>query len=400
MNSRARVVAVAMAVVLACLEPGLFDPQFAEGWWVFHIDGDRFADHVEVLRVDVLSYGDWHLHLSEAPSLDGAGLVVSDLASVTAQGRVSRYHHADWDMAMPSGAIAKLTYEVVADTASGTFTARDSTGSEHTYRVWGVRIDPAILGDGLRTVAIRQRDSTPVVLIRVDDAFATDRDFVKRLMARGLTAELAIPTGWMGGPDRVTWSELRGWAAAGFSVVAHSRWHRYLRTDVRGPGFIGEIIGSRIDLHRHGFPTRVFVQPGIWRDSLYFNGAAKLHTWRGAALRTFFDVEEAYAYPGSLPTMQSDMAMGLGHLTVSNGATRDSILAGWALARQPGRFTVFLVHSFTLPSPNALDWFLDSLAAARNAGAIRLVASSSEMFTSVPLACLTCSAPLDVTRHP
>ena len=395
---RSKAALVGLAVVTGCLMAPS-SPTLATGWWVFHIAGDRYVDHIQLLRIDEGAGRDWPLGMIEAPSLDGAGQPVVDLDGATMRGRVSAEHRVEWEIVRRPGDVARMTYDVIGDTALGTFSMRDSSGSDQQYPAWGVRIDPSVLEDGLRTVAANQPDSTPVVLLRLDDAFVTDRLFIPRLRTRSLVAELAIPTAWVGRPDRISWNELHSWALEGFSVVAHSRWHRNLTTGHNGPGFVSEVVGSLTDLRRQGFPTRVFVQPGPWRDSLYFNGSRKMNTWRGALLRTFADVLEAYAYSGSVARLQDAMAMGMGHVTISNGATRDDILTAWGLARQPGRFTVFLVHSFAIPSPDALDWFLDSLAAAKAAGAIHVVGSSEAMFVSARLSCPSCSA-LGVTSVP
>src|SRR3989449_6321077 len=60
-------------------------------------------------------------------------------------------------------------------------------------------------------------------MIRLDDAFDTDRDFLGRLAVRGLRAEIAVPTRLAELPDHLTWNELRQWRASGMGVVAQDR---------------------------------------------------------------------------------------------------------------------------------------------------------------------------------
>src|SRR5205823_10523963 len=103
-------------------------------------------------------------------------------------------------------------------------------------------------------------DSVPVVLLRVDDIPTTDLDFLPRLAARGLVAELAVPSGFVGRPNRLTWEQIRYWTRRGFSVAAHSRTHG--GAPLTGVAFAAEVVGSLQDLSDHGLPTRVFVQPG------------------------------------------------------------------------------------------------------------------------------------------
>jgi len=74
------------------------------------------------------------------------------------------------------------------------------------------------------------------------------------------------------------------------------------------------------------------------------------------------------------------MAFGLGHFTISDAVSRDTILAYWQRATQLHSVTVFMVHSSRLQSPDALDWFLDSLADATARRRVRLVSSSDSLF--------------------
>jgi hypothetical protein len=226
-------------------------------------------------------------------------------------------------------------------------------------------------------------DSTPLVLIRVDDDRPTDRDFERRLMARGLYAELAIPTALVGKDRRPGWAELRDLATQGFVPVAHSRVHG--AAPAADQQFIGEVIGSLSDLAAHNMPTTIFVQPGTWQDSLNFDTPATIENWRGSLFQTFTANVEAYVYPvPRLCPLGNSVRLGLSHYTVSNGASPRSILYAWTLATQPWHCTVFMVHTLSLPSPGTLDWFLDSLAVAKATGRIRLAHSVSEFFGPQP----------------
>src|SRR2546426_10461653 len=93
-----------------------------------------------------------------------------------------------------------------------------------------------------------------------------------------------------------------------------------------------------------GLPSRVFVQPGTWRDSIYFDSPAKIHTWRGALLRTFTTVAECYAYPYNSRRADS-LELGLSHVTISDGLSDPSIRNAWQVALRPYHATVFLVHT-------------------------------------------------------
>jgi hypothetical protein len=129
-----------------------------------------------------------------------------------------------------------------------------------------------------------------------------------------------------------------------------------------------------------GLGTAVFVQPGNWPEVIRFDSASKFQTWRGSLLRTFTCAFEAGFRAGSVsePLVDS-MAFGFDHWTISDGISRSTILQLWSAAQQPNRFTIFLVHSWKLSDPAAVDWFLDSLAVARDAGRIRVVHSVADM---------------------
>ena len=102
---------------------------------------------------------------------------------------------------------------------------------------------------------------------------------------------------------------------------------------------------------------------------------SKLQTWRGALLRNFCSVAELYQAQVPLARPWLEHAVGLSHQTISDGMADDEILKLWSVAQQENRVTVFLIHSFNLRPIGRLDWFLDTLASARNKGRIRLAGS-------------------------
>jgi len=160
----------------------------------------------------------------------------------------------------------------------------------------------------------------------------------------------------------------------------HSRYH--LSTNADAQHFIGETVGGFLEMAAHGFASHIFVQPGTWRDSIYFDSPAKLHTWRGALLRTFATVSECYAYSSSLLAPTDSFRLGISHTTISDGVSNGWISSTWQKALRPRYATVFLVHTYRLKTPDQLDWFLDLVADAKARGVVRVVANSEELFES------------------
>src|SRR5439155_157254 len=168
-----------------------------------------------------------------------------------------------------------------------------------------------------------------IIVVRLDDAPSTDRDFVRRLMQRALTAEIAVPTRFVEQARRLTWRDLSSWSAAGFRIVAHSRSHS---SATRGAGqFLDEVVGALDDLAARGLTTSVFVQPGSWRDSLDFDSPDKLHSWRGALVRSITSVFEDYVYRGSL-VLADSIRWSIGWNTISDGTPDSVILKSWQAA--------------------------------------------------------------------
>ena len=349
------------------------------GTWVLHIDGESYRQGIEVLQIDSAAA----CGVSSLPTRAWDGTWTNLLPIRAATCNIGK-HDFEWQLLLADGQRVTLLYRLEGDTLLGTLATPESDRSRPAA-VIGVRISPRILPvESAAAVRPAVADSTPVVLVRLDDGFESDRAFIVRLRSRGLPAEIAVPTALVGGVGKMSWADLEAWRGHGFDVVAHSRRHE--RTRGTTLSFLGEVLGSLTDVRDHGYDNRVFVQPGTWRDSLNFDSPAKLANWRGALLRMFASVTEAYARPWSVELPLADsMALGIGHFTISNGAAPERILRGWHEAQQPGRFSVFLVHTWSLRTPDQLDWFLDSLAVAQRAGRVRLLRASSDV-APLPLA--------------
>src|SRR5437879_188735 len=364
----------ALGLSVACLDVGT-SPESSENQgehlWVFHIGGGQYAAHIQLFAIGdrADAHGDRACRVIAARDWDGTS--TNDLASVQATPDDST--GSSWTLHALGGESVRLAYTITGDTAIGALTLADGT----RYPAFGVRFDSAAVTAIAPALPRVATDSLPAVMIRLDDAFTTDRDFLGRLAARRLPAEIAVPTRLVGLPNHLTWSELRQWRAAGMGVVAHSRHH--LNTSADAQHFIAEVVGSLADLRAERLESSIFVQPGSWRDSILFDGPAKTHTWRGSLLRTFTTVSECYTYFYSLPRADS-LELGLSHATASDGASKQWIQAAWQIALRPKHATVFLVHTFRLKSPDQLDWFLDMVAAAKARGSVRVVASSDDLF--------------------
>jgi len=266
-----------------------------------------------------------------------------------------------------------MRYQVVADTARGDLFMSDSLGLEQGYPMFGVRVRAnvfALASSAQRLTAIS--DSTPTVLLWLADDPPQDEDFIARLRSRGLTAMLAIPTYFVGRNGRPGWQDLRNDQALGFGIAAHSRTHSATTAD--GPDFVGEVLGSITDLDSMGFAPTTFVEPGNWPEAIAFDSVAKFKTWRASMVRTFAWVFASRVGPGTQPEpLTASTAFGIGHWTVSDGLPDSLIQSLWRQANQRGHFTAFGIHTWKLPSPGALDWFLDSLSQAQKAGRVRLI---------------------------
>lgn len=279
-----------------------------------------------------------------------------------------------------SGAEVRFHAQILGDTAQGFVSSLNQLVEGVRFEAFGLRVDPALVMSSVATEmpGTAAADSTPILMLRVDDASAADRDFLPRLAVRGLRAELAVPTALVDEPGRLTWSEISSWVRLGFGVAAHSR-HHSDSTNAEYQ-FMAEVVGSLADLRNRAMPSRVFVQPGVWRDSIDFDTAAKLANWRGALMRLLTNVFEANASPADVPTgMVTSVPLGVGHFTVSDEATAGWVMTQWHRLFVPGSFTVFLVHSVNVQPVDKLDWLLDSIAAAVAGGRLRLASAADAL---------------------
>lgn len=361
----------------------LFLSNVGPSWvWVMRIDGGRYADHVQLLqflRTDRLST---QLRLRVLPSRDWAGQPTTDLQLDADTAGMPVAGELRAQLSLRGGSRARLVMRVQGERALGRWDEVTVSGDTESYRVVAYRVPLSVLPPDpakLTRMGTGAGDSLPLVLLRVDDNMPSDRDFAQRLIDRQLPAEFAIPTFSPGNLNRPSWTELTAWSQQGITMVAHSRRHSY---ETAGDlDFMEEVLGSMADLRAHGLSTTVFVQPGSWRDSLYFDSPQKVETWRGALLRTASLVSECYDSPGTLDSpLNESFELCYSHVTISDNLTVPQILAAWQVARQPHRFTTFLVHSYRMPTIDFLDFFLDSLKTARAAGRIRIAHASVDAF--------------------
>ena len=374
---------VALGLGVACLDAGtaptagtpsgplVASQASGEHLWVFHVAGGPYATHIQVVAIGDHANAQGRRVFRPIPSRAWDGSPANDFAGLHAT--VDDSTGASWTLRGKGGEVLRLAYSVAGDTATGALTLADGT----RYPTFGVRFDSVAVNAMAPALPRIGYDSLPVVMIRLDDAFTTDRDFVGRLASRGLPAEIAVPTRLAGLPSHLTWDELRLWRAEGIGVAAHSRYH--LNTGADAQHFVAEVVGGLVDLRAQGLASTIFVQPGTWSDSILFDAPGKTHTWRGSLLRTFTTVSECYTYAYSVSRADS-LELGLSHATISDGATNQAIQNAWRIALRPNHATVFLVHTFRLKRPDQLDWFLDMVAEAKAQGAVRVVSTSAELF--------------------
>jgi hypothetical protein len=385
---RSAVVQCVSLLVLGCLaeQPAanVASPQgpatprdVVSGYWLFHIDGGEWVSGITLATISPAADGLMEWRGTETPSRQwdgstGPTLGLSDAVALPLEG----VGQVEWRWRCPSGQWCRMSYQVVADTARGEFSVSDSAGFEEGYPMFGVRLRAGVFG--LASAANRltvMSDSTPTVLLWLADDPAQDRDFIGRLRSRGLTALLAIPTYFVGRQGRPGWNELHNDEALGFGIAAHSR--RHSSTTVDGPDFVGEVLGSIADLDSMGLATTMFVEPGNWSEAIAFDSVSKFRTWRGSLIRTFVGVFASRFGPGSQPTpLTAATAFGIGHWTVSDGLPDSTILSLWRQANRRGHFTTFGVHTWKLPYPGRLDWFLDSLSHAQTVGRVKLISAA------------------------
>ena len=349
----------------------------SEHLWVFHISGGSYAPHIQLVAIRDRGARLEDRVFRPLASRAADGTPTNDFAGLVAT--ADDASGLRWTLRQPDGQALRLSYAVTEDTATGALTLPDGT----RYPLVGVRFDSAAVSLVAPTLVPVNDGPQPVVVLRLDDTPATDRDFLARLKARGLVAEIAVPTRWVGQEKFLTWDDLAYWRGQRMGIVMHSRYHR--RTSADAQHFIAEIVGGFAEMKAHGFASSVFVQPGTWADSINFSSPQTLAAWRGALLRTFATVAECYAY-GFWHPRSALNPMGLGHVTVSEGATVAKIRGFWDVAQRPNHATVFLIHTHSLRTKDQLDWFLDLVASAKARGTVRLVTTSQDLFGTTPSA--------------
>jgi len=363
---------IACAIVVGCLDPVAGRVTAGEHLWVLHVSGGAYGAHVQLIAIGDREDGGRRTFRS-IPSRAWDGTATNDFGRLEA--RAIDTAGLRWALWWPDGSAGRIELQQTGDTATGSLMLPGGA----RYAVFGVRFGAAAEHLPVAPLGAVGADSTPAILIRVDDAAASDTDFLQRVAARGLPAEIAVPTRVIGQPGRLTWEHLRRWKARGMSIAMHSREHR--RTSADAQYFIGEIVGGFGDLADRGLRSSVFVEPGSWGDSILFDSPQKLRTWRGALLRTFASVSECYAYPYAVSFARADsFALGLSHATISDGLTEPQIRALWVGALRPHVATVFLVHTFRLRTPGQLDWFLDLVAGAASTGSVRVASDATQLF--------------------
>jgi len=358
--------------------------QDVSGNWVFHVDGGPWVSSITLASISPLgdSLTGWWAAETPSRQWDGSAAPMLRLADaigvpLTTPGGV------EWLWRCSAIERCRMRYQVMADTARGDLFLSDSLGLERRYPMFGVRLRVSVFARAAASVRLSvTSDSIPTVLLWLADDPPEDQDFIQRLRSRGLTAMLAIPTHFVGRSGRPGWQDLRTAQALGFAIAAHSRTHSATTED--GPDFVGEVVGSIADLDSVGFTPTTFVEPGNWPEVIAFDSVSKFKTWRGSLVRTFVSVFASRIGPGTQREPLTDStAFGIGHWTVSDGLPDSVILSLWKQANQRGRFTAFGIHTWKLPTPGALDWFLDSLSQAQKAGRVRVI---SDVAPSPPAA--------------
>lgn len=336
------------------------------GTWLIVSPAGLFGDRVAIFSLSA----DSAPHAIEVPSLSSSGVRgLTFLPSTVVASATCDTVRISGALQLSDGAEAAISYTMQGDTGAGTI--RTAMGLS---AISAMRFDASLLVGDSGGPGVAATDSTPAVLLRIDDATDSDRGFLPRVASRGLVAELAIPTYLVGDDSHLTWNEVSEWASRGFGIAAHSRWHG--STEGAAKEFLGEVTGSFTDLMHAGLRTPIFVQPGTWTDSAYFDAPAKLATWRGAVLRNFAVVFEAYEPPSGVPEgRKGTVPFGVSHATLS-GLDSTDLLHAYRRAFAPGTFTIFMVHTRNLGPLSSLDWVLDSLAAAGRKGRLLIVSSS------------------------
>src|SRR5438477_1457988 len=114
------------------------------GTWMFHIDGGRFTENIQLLAVAEDPDSDPPLRLSTIPSLNWQGQRTHDLEFRTSVvGRTT----SDWEctLVLKAGGTARLWYDILGDTALGHVEVWDNPGHVAVYDLFGVRVPSGAL---------------------------------------------------------------------------------------------------------------------------------------------------------------------------------------------------------------------------------------------------------------
>ncbi|MCL4384247.1 polysaccharide deacetylase family protein [Patescibacteria group bacterium] len=101
-----------------------------------------------------------------------------------------------------------------------------------------------------------------LVTIGFDDAWNSQFGVAYPILeARHLKATLAVPTGLVGDPDYMSWSQIRMLSHKGWEITSHTRNHSCNPTDMTDAYVSEELGGAKVDLKNHGIIANNFVSP-------------------------------------------------------------------------------------------------------------------------------------------
>jgi len=208
-----------------------------------------------------------------------------------------------------------------------------------------------------------------IVSLRIDDCLAKDAVAFELLKTLGMTAELAVPSRWVGRPRHCTPALLNAMVAAGNTVGAHSRFHGSAPQSFGD--FYLEVVGGAQDLRRRGFQPWTFIAPGTWRNGpTLFDTADKLNSPYGQLLRRVYLSTEAYALRAAIaiptPTRDGPVSWPLAAFTMPALETRVR------QAATDGQWISFMWHVWDM-QPGLLEAKLRLIAALRDSGLVTVL---------------------------
>jgi hypothetical protein len=224
--------------------------------------------------------------------------------------------------------------------------------------------------------------------LRVDDIFASDTTLFRLLRERQLTAEVAVPSAWVGLPGHVDRQMLQIVRDAGFSISAHSRLHG--KDPTSAAAFVIETLGAKDELRAMGFSPWSFAQPGTWTDAFDFSDSLRLRSPGADFIRTYFTVLEAYP-PHSVeytPPLSGSELLAVNHATLDLTSVDFAIQWVDRVVRDR-KWMEWMIHSYQIGRPGHESWqdvtrVLDHIVALRDSGQLLVVS---------PLAIASASSP-------